>query len=741
MFVPLPNLDDRRWVDLVDEGRSVIPVYAPSWTDHNAHDPGITLMELLAWITETDIYRVDRIPDSHFHAFLSLIGIRLLSPMPARTVVVFRLKQGTTAAVDLPATTMLTSPTATFQSLADILVQPVTLAAIQVEAGGQLRDVTSDWQRGKPFSLFGDNPKPGDSLYLGFEGEVENGSALSLYLQFKGEKATAAERQRILDEIASRRLSLCGAINGCDETPNKTNQETSAEPSAPSLPRHHSAVIVWEVQTAAGVWQPIETADNTRSFTLSGSVVLQSIDKATAARTGAVAKPLIYVRARLASGSADAAPVLARVFANAVEVEQSSPAWEQWTVATGVIAVGTPPLPGKFIGLYLDFDISGEISSLEFTEKTEDSLFVRVLAYQPATNAQTGKLIVEAVRIGTGTGAPHQRFTIPGPQVVEENFDLHTLEMGSLRKCRKRQSLLASGPADLDFVLEAGLAAVHFGDGQHGRVPPPGATIIAIAANTFGAQGNAGANSISALDTGVHNVALLGDPKGTAEKFERIINPDAATGGAEEESLTHAQGRAIQTVQEVSRAVTLKDCETLALETPGVDLARASAVANQHPGFQCYSAPGFITLVVVPRLPLGRPSPSPQLLSAVSAYLNPRRVMGTSIVVTGPEYLEVGVHAEVKAFVGTGKVAIADGVTTALQEFFDPLRGGPEGGGWPLGRDVYISEVVEVIASVPGVDHVLNIRLVVPGCEAQCGNVCLRPLALTVSGIHNIKVS
>ena len=138
---------------------------------------------------------------------------------------------------------------------------------------------------------------------------------------------------------------------------------------------------------------------------------------------------------------------------------------------------------------------------------------------------------------------------------------------------------------------------------------------------------------------------------------------------------------------------------------------------------------------------LGKPVPSSGLLNAVSAYLHPRHVIGTRIVVTGPEYVEVGIIAEVKAFTGQSKVAITSAVEAALREFLDPLRGGPDGTGWPLGRDVYISEVVEVMVGVPGVDHVLNLQLAVPGCEPQCGNLCLGPLALTVSGTHQIKVS
>lgn len=61
MPIPLPNLDDRRWAELVEQGRALIPLYSPEWTDHNASDPGITLMELLAFIAEMDVYRLNRI--------------------------------------------------------------------------------------------------------------------------------------------------------------------------------------------------------------------------------------------------------------------------------------------------------------------------------------------------------------------------------------------------------------------------------------------------------------------------------------------------------------------------------------------------------------------------------------------------------------------------------------------------------------------------------------------------------
>jgi hypothetical protein len=74
MSIPLPNLDDRRFEDLAAELRTLIPRYIPEWTDHNLSDPGITLMELLAWLTEMTLYRLNRIPTEHYLKFLKLIG-------------------------------------------------------------------------------------------------------------------------------------------------------------------------------------------------------------------------------------------------------------------------------------------------------------------------------------------------------------------------------------------------------------------------------------------------------------------------------------------------------------------------------------------------------------------------------------------------------------------------------------------------------------------------------------------
>lgn len=88
MPLDLPNLDDRRFADLIEEALAMIPAHAPEWTNHNPSDPGITLIELFASMTEMLLFRLNRVTPENVLSFL-----RLLNGGP--------LKSGTGAPVEL----------------------------------------------------------------------------------------------------------------------------------------------------------------------------------------------------------------------------------------------------------------------------------------------------------------------------------------------------------------------------------------------------------------------------------------------------------------------------------------------------------------------------------------------------------------------------------------------------------------------------------------------------------------
>ena len=83
MALPPPRLEDRSFQDLVDDAKRFVQQRCPEWTDHNVSDPGVTLIETFASMTDQLLYRLNRVPDRHFVKFLELIGVNLFPPTAA----------------------------------------------------------------------------------------------------------------------------------------------------------------------------------------------------------------------------------------------------------------------------------------------------------------------------------------------------------------------------------------------------------------------------------------------------------------------------------------------------------------------------------------------------------------------------------------------------------------------------------------------------------------------------------
>jgi hypothetical protein len=103
MPLQIPNLDDRRYQDLLDEALARIPVHNPEWTNFNKSDPGVTLVEIFAFLTENLLYRCNQIPERNRLKFLSLLGVPLQPAASARGLVQFTNERGPRAAVTIGA--------------------------------------------------------------------------------------------------------------------------------------------------------------------------------------------------------------------------------------------------------------------------------------------------------------------------------------------------------------------------------------------------------------------------------------------------------------------------------------------------------------------------------------------------------------------------------------------------------------------------------------------------------------
>ncbi len=711
MPIPLPNLDDRRWVDLIEQGRALVPLYSPEWTDHNASDPGITLMELFAWVAEMDVYRLNRVTNRQRRRLLHLMDIRPEPPRPSTVVVELGIATGP-GPVPLPAALEfvgagLDGGAVAFQSTAGVTVVASALRAVQRKDSAGFQDVTAAWVRQEAIAIFGNDPRRGVEIYLGFDQPLPVNTWGTLYFQIAGAKAGREERLRIL-----------GGTNGA------------------VLPRHHSARVAWEYLADAGggtQWLPLESEDDTRSLTLSGAVRLRIPTVMKAQALGQVPQPLCYVRCRFAQGAFDEAPRAERVLLNAVELVQSVPVWQTWTIAAGATMSGTLA-PGQLAALHLEMG-GGAITSLTVDPDPAGEPKCLVLGYVPATPVAAGSLTVEAMLAGVGTGEPEQSITLGRRPLVEHTLRLFTLEGPTWREWQRVDDFAASARTAAHFLLDPTTGDVTLGDGEHGRTAPAGCLLMAFYQSTLAEAGTA---RVSGLADSPRNRVLCPDP-GVIQRLT-VVQQRALEAGTAAETLPHAIGRAIESREARLRAVTVEDFEAIARETPGTSVARAIARPNLYPGLACVNAPGVVTVIVLPSLPASRPAPSAGLIQEVAARLERRRTIGTRVIVAGPRYLEVAVRARLRSFTGIDQARLSRRVAEALDGFFHPITGGPAGAGWPLGRDVYRAEVMQVIDETPGVDHVLSLELIAEGCAPSCGNVCLGPTWLVAPGPHDIEV-
>ncbi len=180
MALPVPNLDDRRFQDLVDDAKRLVQQKCPEWTDHNVSDPGVTLIETFAWMTDQLLYRLNRVPERNYIKFLELIGVRLFPPTAARAAITFWLAGPQPSTIHIrPGSQAATLRTESddaivFTTLGDLAIIPssLTRAASQLAGDREVSDHTEALESRTAFYCFDKVPKPGDVLLIGLSEAV-----------------------------------------------------------------------------------------------------------------------------------------------------------------------------------------------------------------------------------------------------------------------------------------------------------------------------------------------------------------------------------------------------------------------------------------------------------------------------------------------------------------------------------------------------------------------------------------
>ncbi len=291
-----------------------------------------------------------------------------------------------------------------------------------------------------------------------------------------------------------------------------------------------------------------------------------------------------------------------------------------------------------------------------------------------------------------------------------------------------RTHLFFSGADDRHYFVNRAEGRLFFGDGVGGKVPPAKSLILA---REYQAGGGKAGNVLR----GAINQLLAGVP-GVQEAFNVL----PAEGGTDAEPITAIASRGPRTLRHRGRAMTVRDYEVMAREaSPEVAWVRVFSASDAFLGHR----PGHVLVMVLPETEDRRPWPSFGLRERVRQYFEDRALASLSparcIHVTGPEFFPIDVEVTVVPKIASEAGTIEQRVRAALEDFLHPLRGGPRGNGWELGRDVYLSDVAAVVENVPGLDFAQEIVLLRDNTP-QGERVAVPRDHLVVAGEISVKV-
>jgi predicted phage baseplate assembly protein len=235
--------------------------------------------------------------------------------------------------------------------------------------------------------------------------------------------------------------------------------------------------------------------------------------------------------------------------------------------------------------------------------------------------------------------------------------------------------------------------------------------------------------------------------RSTTPLIDRVENRRAAIGGVAAETIDEAKSRGPLALRTRDRAVTPEDYEQLARSAVR-GIARVRCVPARGA-----DESGGVRLLVVPaasadedaRLRFEDLVPSVEMLETVAEYLDKRRTVGARVMIEPPFYQGVTVIATLVARTRTSTTELEQAALVALNRYFDPLTGGPDGTGWPFGRPVQSGEVYAVLQRLPGTELVDEVKLYTADpITGRRGPVTQRieldRFALAFSYMHEIRV-
>lgn len=676
MPLPEPKFDSRSYREILAEALARIPAHTPEWTNFNDSDPGITLLQLFAFLTESIVYRANLIPERNRRKFLRLLGVPMQAASPARGLVAFERAGAELQVATLDAGLVLYAGNLPFRTRDGLDVLPV---AARLYCKSPLPPARAAEVATLYSQLYASQLAAGEIAEYyetrAFAPPVAGSALPSLDLGTDTVDGSlwVALLARLRDDVDAVRACIAGKTLTLGIMP------ALADGGDVLYPRGASAVVdrptlVYELpntQSSQAAYRRLSPRTDVDLLSTPGVVELQ-LPEAAALGYWSDLDPL-------EAGVGDYPPSL-----------------EDTDDAARLVTWLRIRSPEAFAGGGASRQVRVPLG------------WVGINAAVVEQRAEIG-----AEALPTGTGEPDQWATLVNTPVIADSVEITVngerwgriddlnaagAEVPGHSPRLSGERATATPAASRVYTIDRESGEVRFGDGLHGMRPPRGASIQARYAYGGGAHGNVGIDAIA-----------KGAPAGL-----KVRNPVPTWGGSDGETVAQAERRIPGFIRHRDRLVTFKDYAEITCATPGVDLGRVEVLPLVHPEMPAQSADGVVTLLVVPRHDPTQPeAPRPDrlFLETVCAHLEPRRLLTTELHVVGPDYVPIWIAVGIDVIQGRAEGPVREAVRSAIQDFVSPLTGGFDSSGWPLQRAVDVAELAAAVARVSGVAKVNRLRL------------------------------
>jgi hypothetical protein len=696
MPLQAPNLDDRRYQQLLDDSLARVPIHTPEWTNFNQSDPGVTIVQLFAFLTETLIYRANQIPDRNRIKFLQLLGVPLQPSSSAQGIVTFTNARGPLQTITLNDGIEVRAGQVPFGTTRGLDILPIEAAVYfkmtlpappqaqldyykQLYASFLNEQAPADLQLYQPVPL---SSRPGTGVDLANE-TVDNALWIALLVR-AGDQPAADNLQVARGAIAGKTLNL-GIVPqvSADQAQRTLMPGTSANVQGTAV----LTIDLPSIPTSGGL--PPSRQPDYRTLTTVAAPVAPSVFEVTLPDASQLV--LWNNLDPLEPGADDLPPTLEDTTQNDRIITWLRVTWPGGTNSQVLWADINATFVSQRAHVANELLAQGtgqpdQTVALSKTPVISNSVSLTVTA--PGQNPEPWNIVPDLLSAGPEVPTPNLRQP-PGVQPPPPR------------------------PAKV-FALDQEAGQITFGDGLRGARPPLGAILRADYDYGAGRDGDVGQGAIN------NGPAL---PAGLT-----VTNPVRTWGGADAESVADGQKQIARFLGHRDRLVTAADFATITARTPGVDIARVEVVPAYNPSLarnEPGNAPGAVTLMIIPKFSATRPdAPEPDalFLQAVCDYLDPRRLVTTELFLSGPEYQPIWVSVGINVVAGYNfsTADVREAVKQQIKDFLAPFSAGadplptdttllatpqaPEASnGWPLRKPVLAGELAVEVARVPGV--------------------------------------